>query len=554
MKKRVLDLLVALAIALSLVAVACGPTPEPQAVEIEKVVTQVVEVVEPEVVVEVVEPEVVLEVTALEVGEVVVEVEGVAPTPMPPAGSLTVGQYRPMPDSRFCTLAASTGTEGFWLRHLSTATLLSLNQNLQWEPDLAGGYDVSDDGLSVIFYLRDDVTWHDGQPFTASDVVFTFDLILDPEVGGYYDIFAGIVSAVTAVDDYTVTFSLMHPVNSGDFGAESAWRSLVAGWTPVPAHLLQGTPAAGVCNSDWAQSDYIGLGPYRLVWFVPDEDVHYEPYSGYYGYQGSSNPNPFDYIEIYFIPEWGTVWALLQMGDVDMAQISPSLVGMVENDPDLMMAPDTAYIAVNVGAWPLADPYVGRALLEPAGETFVPYWESLSEVANIIGAATLLPQHPETEVAIQDLELSDVLRGVRINKARTVTLPVFREGITETVHLAPFGPESAPANAAEFWSAVVDQGEYVIGTFVVAQEDSTSGEGSAKAYAVRVEGDQSHPVVRFVPPDGGDEIVVTEEDIDVSEPDPSEEPLEIPIAAINTGSRDCEVDWDWIHFRFSCWW
>ena len=47
-------------------------------------------------------------------------------------------------------------------------------------PDLAAGYQVSDDGLTYTFTLKDDLVWHDGEPITAADVAFTIDKVRDP--------------------------------------------------------------------------------------------------------------------------------------------------------------------------------------------------------------------------------------------------------------------------------------------------------------------------------------------------------------------------------------
>src|SRR5690625_4290996 len=50
-------------------------------------------------------------------------------------------------------------------------------------PHLAKSWDVSEDGLEWTFHLNDNIYWHDGVQFTSDDVKFTFDMVLDPEVG-----------------------------------------------------------------------------------------------------------------------------------------------------------------------------------------------------------------------------------------------------------------------------------------------------------------------------------------------------------------------------------
>ena len=55
------------------------------------------------------------------------------------------------------------------------------NETLEFKPLLAKSWEVSEDRLSYIFHLRKDVKWHDGTPFTADDVVFSYDSVRNPK-------------------------------------------------------------------------------------------------------------------------------------------------------------------------------------------------------------------------------------------------------------------------------------------------------------------------------------------------------------------------------------
>ena len=61
-------------------------------------------------------------------------------------------------------------------------SLLELDASLNVRPLLAESWEVSKDGLTYTFKLKKGVTWHDGKPFTARDVAFTFYSVLDPKV------------------------------------------------------------------------------------------------------------------------------------------------------------------------------------------------------------------------------------------------------------------------------------------------------------------------------------------------------------------------------------
>ena len=81
-------------------------------------------------------------------------------------------------------------------------------------PDLATEWSVSEDGLVWTFTLREGVLWHDGQPFTADDVKFTLDGILNPDVRAQFRAALSGVTEVAVVDPQTVTITSSQPLGS----------------------------------------------------------------------------------------------------------------------------------------------------------------------------------------------------------------------------------------------------------------------------------------------------------------------------------------------------
>ncbi|MFO7633191.1 MAG: ABC transporter substrate-binding protein, partial [Caldilinea sp.] len=75
----------------------------------------------------------------------------------------------------------------------------------------AGDPDYNDDFTAVTFPLREGVTWSDGEPFTAADVVFTVETLIANEGFSANSFFVENVKSVSALDDYTVAFELNHP-------------------------------------------------------------------------------------------------------------------------------------------------------------------------------------------------------------------------------------------------------------------------------------------------------------------------------------------------------
>ena len=80
---------------------------------------------------------------------------------------------------------------------------------LEWQPDLAESWHISDDGLTITVKLREQARFSDGQPVTADDVVFTYHWIMNPKVAAPRDrSYVSKIASVTKIDDLTVTFKL----------------------------------------------------------------------------------------------------------------------------------------------------------------------------------------------------------------------------------------------------------------------------------------------------------------------------------------------------------
>ena len=156
------------------VLVAC----QPQEVVVTRVVTetiteeiQVTRIVEGEVVTESVE---VTRVVEVEVPAEVPE-EDMEPTSLRMAIAGTENSMNPY--------TYRTGYPGWNMLLLEYDTLLQLDTDGVPQPWLASSRELSEDGLTLTFELRDDVTWHDGEAFTADDVKFTFEYYQEHEHG-----------------------------------------------------------------------------------------------------------------------------------------------------------------------------------------------------------------------------------------------------------------------------------------------------------------------------------------------------------------------------------
>ncbi|MBV7340076.1 hypothetical protein KFU94_70100 [Chloroflexi bacterium TSY] len=162
-------------------------------------------------------------------------------------------------------------TEGTWRAMMMFEPLLQLDAET-FEPfgRLATSWDVSDDGLTYTFTLRDDVKWHDGEPTTADDVAFTVYQILDPDyTGPHYSDWASLLGAeevragdateaegIQVIDDYTIAFTLKE-VNAPFLVNTIASNPFI----PVPEHIL----TDGAMSMEDFGVAPVGNGPYKFV-------------------------------------------------------------------------------------------------------------------------------------------------------------------------------------------------------------------------------------------------------------------------------------------------
>ncbi len=135
--------------------------------------------------------------------------------------------------------------------------LLEVNAALELEPALATSWTVSDDGLTYVFQLRDDVRFHNGRTMTADDVVYSFDRIRDPETASPQASRFNEVASVVATGQYEVTFTMARQ------------------FAPFLSNLtnLYVVPQEVVAANGNLQQVAVGTGPFMLTEVVPDTYV-----------------------------------------------------------------------------------------------------------------------------------------------------------------------------------------------------------------------------------------------------------------------------------------
>ena len=203
----------------------------------------------------------------------------------------------------------SRGDDALVVGQWFNATLVTQNADGEYIPYLAESWEFSDDGLTWTFHLRDDVMFHNGDPVTAHDFVWTYERALDPDLAS-----PGAGRRLTgmtfeAPDDYTLVFNFPAP-------AISLLQFMNWGYmAPMSQRAVEELGAEYELNP-------VGTGPYKVVEVRPGEGVAMERWDDYnWGPEffdgANTGPYNFDRIEFSILPEEATRIAALESGDID---------------------------------------------------------------------------------------------------------------------------------------------------------------------------------------------------------------------------------------------
>ncbi|HSM58550.1 MAG TPA: ABC transporter substrate-binding protein [Candidatus Sulfomarinibacteraceae bacterium] len=223
----------------------------------------------------------------------------------------------------------------------SSASLVNLYDTLVFpnvdggvDPWVAESWETSDDGLTWTFTLRDDVTFHDGTPLEASDVVYSLERLQNIGEGFAY-LFDNVQSA-SAVDEHTVEFTLNNP--SGLF-----LSSLVRLYILNEDLVRENTAAEGAYGEegdygkDWLLTNDAGSGPYQVVDFPLEEYLLMDKFEDWWGEFRDDAPDQLRFIattetatvrtlmndqQLEISDQWQTVEALQALDQIEGINIA----------------------------------------------------------------------------------------------------------------------------------------------------------------------------------------------------------------------------------------
>jgi peptide/nickel transport system substrate-binding protein len=267
----------------------------------------------------------------------------------------------------------SSDTSALRLRELIYNGLVKIEPDFSPAPALAESWENPDD-TTWIFNLRPDVTFHNGDPFTAEDVKFTFDTILNPDFASPVRSFYTPITNIEVVDPLTVKFTLDQP------------------YGPFLSYMNMPIVPKGVVEADaeaFATSP-VGTGPFKLVEWKRGDSMMLE-----------ANPDYWDGapllsgIEMRVVPDNSARVVALESGDLDLVQspISPQDVKRLEGEEGIVVnrVPAAGYTYVNLNC---ADPAISDVRVRQALSHLVNRQEILDSIYAGIGQLANGPVPP----------------------------------------------------------------------------------------------------------------------------------------------------------------
>lgn len=228
----------------------------------------------------------------------------------------------------------NNSTQNRQIYEMTHNTLVNYNLNTgEISAGLAKDWDVSDDGLVYTFYLEEGVTFHNGEPCTAEDVVFSFNRARESAT---LKASLKAIESVEAVDEHTVKMTLS--VNNVEFLIALTNNSVVV--------LSEAALAA-----DPEKGGMIGTGPFMMTEWIPKDYVLLTRYEDYFGELPKSKQ-----IKFRSIPEGSARVIALQNGEIDLCLELPAAEAAHVSDTagcKLLQMPSTkmVYAAMNISGY-----------------------------------------------------------------------------------------------------------------------------------------------------------------------------------------------------------
>ena len=231
--------------------------------------------------------------------------------------------------------------------------LVRLNIENEWEGRLVKDWTISNDGLVYTFNLRENAKWHDGKPVTADDVVFTHELIMNPDAKVTFR--AQQFVGGQAIKYEKVTDQQFRVILPQVFAPVLSYLI-----TPVPKHIWQGVPASDYLTSTLGQKP-VSSGPFKFVEYRASDRIVFAAFEDHF------DGRPYlDQVIYSIIPDNNSAAVALETGQIDFTDVPGDVFVRWEGSDKVktFRAPsgNVQFLSLNNSVFPFNDATVRKAL------------------------------------------------------------------------------------------------------------------------------------------------------------------------------------------------
>ncbi|HEY1296743.1 MAG TPA: ABC transporter substrate-binding protein [Chloroflexota bacterium] len=264
----------------------------------------------------------------------------------PAGGDIVVGKDQEAPGLDPAKNPAQAATRVFDLMY---SRLTRLDPQMRAQPDLATNWDISPDGKTYTFHLRQGVKFHNGRELTSADVKYTYERIIDPNTASIAQSFFAPIDHVDAPDPYTVVVVLKAANTPFLVNTSSTWAGIVA------------KEVVDANNGDLNKVD-AGSGPFMLQEWTPDTQTVLVRNPNYY----VPGQPAADKITFLIMPDENARIAALRTGNIQFTVLSAAGYDTLKSDASVKAEEGPtlsyAYLGMNVARPPFDKPQVREAI------------------------------------------------------------------------------------------------------------------------------------------------------------------------------------------------
>jgi peptide/nickel transport system substrate-binding protein len=204
-----------------------------------------------------------------------------------------------------------------------------------FSPWLAKSWEVSPDSTTYTFELRDDVTFHDGEPFNAEAVKANFDRIVDPETASAQAasmLGADFYESTTVIDEYTVEVKFTQPYSPF---LQAARTANLGFYSPKVLEESADQLKAGGPGIN------VGTGPFELTDYTPEQEIVYTRNPDYAWGPDGAEAAKFETLRVEILPEASVRAGVVESGEADLASNIPP--NLAKDMPDTLTVDSEEY-------------------------------------------------------------------------------------------------------------------------------------------------------------------------------------------------------------------